>query len=146
MQNQIALSLLSTPTLGDNVRQAENDSFLLKISHNTVTVTTTTNYGIGIGFLRLQNSYPICHPRTPPWLLMLTIPTAETNHPILAVWTGKVQTKTLWWSYGLGFVDGWPLHFTLRPSREWPLCMCWSPNSACLPNCRTTSYPETTEV
>lgn len=56
MQNQIALSLLSTPTLGDNVRQAENDSFLLKISHNTVTVTTTTNYGIGIGFLRLQNS------------------------------------------------------------------------------------------
>lgn len=36
--------------------------FLLKISHSTVTVTTTINYDIGTGFLRLQNSYPICHP------------------------------------------------------------------------------------
>lgn len=64
MQNQIALSLLSTPTLGDNMKQAENDYSPLNFSCNADTVTTT-NYDTGIGFLRLPNFlYSTCHSQT----------------------------------------------------------------------------------
>lgn len=89
MQNRMTLNLLSTPTLRDNIKQAEADYSPFNFSYNPVTITATTNYNIGIGFLRLQSPYSICHPKQLCHPLSI-IATSEMSQPVSLSLCGEV--------------------------------------------------------